>query len=232
MSARIVVLAKTPVPGRVKTRLCPPCTPDQAARIAAAALADTLATVTATPAAARILAVEGDLAAPAGWSRVAQRGGLLGERLAHAYADTALLGQATLLIGMDTPQAGPGLLADASARLTAGDADAVLGPATDGGWWALGLRDPAHASVLRDIPTSTGETGALTRAALEALGLRVATLPQLTDVDIALDALAVAALCPPGSRFAAAVAAELAAMPVEGAGVRATSAAATVEAAA
>ncbi|MCY1136720.1 glycosyltransferase [Actinoplanes sp. Pm04-4] len=232
MSARIVVLAKTPVPGRVKTRLCPPCTPEQAARIAAAALGDTLAAVTATPAAARILAVDGDLPAPPGWERVIQRGGPLGERLAFAYADTAPPRSATLLIGMDTPQAGPALLAEASARLTAGDADAVFGPATDGGWWALGLRDPTHASVLRDIPTSTGETGALTRAALEALGLRVATLPQLTDVDTAPDALAVAALCPPGSRFRAAVAAELAAMPAEGAGVPATPSGATVEAAA
>ncbi|GIF23559.1 glycosyltransferase A (GT-A) superfamily protein (DUF2064 family) [Actinoplanes tereljensis] len=205
MSVQILVLAKTPVAGRVKTRLCPPCTPRQAARLAAAALADTLDAVAATPAAARILVVDGDLPAPPGWGRVVQRGGPLGERLAHAYADTAVPGTASLLIGMDTPQAGPALLGDAAARLVADGADAVLGLAADGGWWALGLRDPAHAQVLRDVPMSTSDTGVLTLAALTARGLRVTALPVLTDVDTAPDAYAVAALCPPGSRFAAAV---------------------------
>jgi len=211
MMVQLLVLAKTPVPGKVKTRLCPPCTPQQAARIAAAALEDTLDAVTATPAAARVLVVDGDLAAPADWVRVAQRGGPLGGRLAHAYADTAVPGVASLLIGMDTPQAGPGLLGDAIARLAADGTDAVLGFAEDGGWWALGLRDPAHAEALRDVPMSTTETGALTLAALTARGLRVAALPVLTDVDTAADAYAVAALCPAGSRFAAAVPMELAA---------------------
>ena len=61
MSApQILVLAKAPLPGRVKTRLCPPCTAEQAARIAAAALADTLATVTASTAGHRVLVIDGD----------------------------------------------------------------------------------------------------------------------------------------------------------------------------
>jgi glycosyltransferase A (GT-A) superfamily protein (DUF2064 family) len=209
MTVQILVLAKTPVPGRVKTRLCPPCTPPRAARIAAAALEDTLDAVTATPAAARVLVVDGDLPARPGWRRVAQRGGSLGERLAHAYADTAVPGHASLLIGMDTPQAGPELLAAAIAGLAPGT-DAVLGLAEDGGWWALGLRDPAHADVLREIPTSTAGTGALTLAALRERGLRVAALPVLTDVDTAADAYAVAALCPIGSRFAVVAPKELA----------------------
>jgi rSAM/selenodomain-associated transferase 1 len=205
MRAQLIVLAKTPVPGRVKTRLCPPCTPQQAASVAAAALADTLDTVTATPAAARVLVVEGDHPAPAGWTRVAQRGGLLGERLAHAYADTLRPAVASLLIGMDTPQITPALLDEAVHRLSADGIDAVLGAAEDGGWWALGLRDPRHAEVLRDVETSTAETGARTLAALRSRGLRVAHGPVLRDVDTAADAHAVAALCPAGSRFALAV---------------------------
>ena len=78
--------------------------------------------------------------------------------------------------------------------------------AEDGGWWALGLRNPEHAQVLRDVPMSTERTGTLTRQALEGRGLRVATLPVLRDVDTIADATAVAELCAPGSRFARAVA--------------------------
>jgi glycosyltransferase A (GT-A) superfamily protein (DUF2064 family) len=173
--------------------------------VAAAALADTLDAVTVTPAAVRTLVVDGDHPAPAGWIRVPQRGDPLGERLSHAYADTLVPGLATLLIGMDTPQAGPALLAAAVRSLSADGIDAVLGHAEDGGWWALGLRDPRHAEVLRDVETSTATTGARTLSALESRGLRVAALPRLRDVDTAADAHAVAALCPIDSRFASAV---------------------------
>jgi rSAM/selenodomain-associated transferase 1 len=203
VTAHLVVLAKAPRPGRVKTRLCPPCTPEGAARIAAAALADTVAAVTAAPAVRRTLVVDGAYPVPPGWSARPQRGDGLGERLANAFADTALPGVPTLLIGMDTPQVTAAGLAAAAAALA--DADAVLGPAADGGWWALGLRDPAHAAVLPGVPMSTAETGARTRAALLARGLRIAALPELRDVDTAADAWAVAGQCAAGSRFAAAV---------------------------
>jgi len=207
MSVQLLVLAKTPVPGRVKTRLCPPCTPHQAAVLAAAALADTMAAVTAAPAAHRCLVIDGDHPAPPDWHRTTQRGTTLGERLAHAYTDTRLDGAASLLIGMDTPQVSADLLAGAARRLgaDANEGDAVLGLAEDGGWWALGLRNPSHGQVLRQVPMSTPDTGALTLAALRARGLRVATLPTLRDVDTYADAQAVATLCPAGSRFALAV---------------------------
>jgi glycosyltransferase A (GT-A) superfamily protein (DUF2064 family) len=203
VTAQFLVLAKAPVPGRVKTRLCPPCTPEQAARVAAAALADTLDTVTATPAAARTLVVDGAYPPPTGWGAVGQRGGPLGERLVHAYADTCRPGVPSVLVGMDTPQATPAVLGGAARLLS--EVDAVLGLAPDGGWWALGLREPAYARVLRDIPASTATTGADTLAALHALRLRVALLPEVRDVDTAADAYAVAAECPAGSRFAATV---------------------------
>jgi glycosyltransferase A (GT-A) superfamily protein (DUF2064 family) len=194
---RFLVLAKSPVPGRVKTRLCPPWTPEQAAELAGAALADTLDAVgTGT------LVVDGDYPAPEGWRRIAQRGDQLPARLANAFTDAG--SEPAVLIGMDTPQVTDDLLADAGRRLVS--ADAVLGLAEDGGWWALGLHDPAHADVLRTIATSTSETGRNTLAALRRRGLRVALLPILRDVDTAADARAVAALCPPPSRFARAVA--------------------------
>jgi len=191
MRRQLLLIAKAPVPGAVKTRLCPPCTPEQAAAVAAAALADTIETLTATPAVRRTLVVHGDLAAPPGWHLRRQRGDGLGERLANAFADTALPGVTTLLVGMDTPQL---------SIMDVPDGDG-LGLAEDGGWWILQLRDPADAEVLRDVPMSTPDTGARTLAALRTRGLHVQTLPVLRDVDTAEDAHAVAALCP-GSRFA------------------------------
>jgi uncharacterized protein len=199
---QVIVLAKAPVPGRVKTRLCPPCSPVQAAAVAAAALADTLEVVTAARADRRILAVDGAVDAPPGWEVLPQRGGSLDERLTHAFLDAHRPGTATLLIGMDTPQLSTRDLDEAFGRVGSG---AVLGPAADGGWWALGLGDARDACVLTGITTSTATTGQQTHRALRRRGLRVGLLRTLTDVDTAGDAHAVAALCPPGSRFAAAV---------------------------
>jgi hypothetical protein len=191
----LLVIAKQPVPGRVKTRLVPPCTYEQAAALAEAALADTLHTALTAPAARRILVLEGEPGPwlPSGFDILPQRGGPLDERLAGAFA--AVRGPA-LLIGMDTPQITPALLAvDWRA------ADAVFGPADDGGFWALGLRTPDPA-LLRGVPMSTPGTGAIQRARLIAAGLRVTDLPQLRDVDTAADAVAVARQAP-RSRFAA-----------------------------
>lgn len=212
----LLVVAKSPVPGAVKTRLCPPATPAQAARIAAAALRDTMDAVAATPGVIPVLALHGRLAdgedadtlraTVAGWTVLPQRGADLGNRLAAAYADVAEAypGRPVLQIGMDTPQVTPVLLGTAARRLAG--AHALLGRATDGGWWALGLREPRHAAVLREVPMSTAETGHRTAAALAGRGLRVGPLPVLRDVDEWADALAVAGAVP-GSRFAARVAA-------------------------
>jgi hypothetical protein len=202
MTARLLVLAKAPVPGRVKTRLCPPCTPDQAAAVAAAALADTLAATAGAVAGGTVLALEGRMVPPPGVAIRAQRGGSLGERIAAAFAE--MPGPA-LQLGMDTPQVTPRLLGACLSTLDAG-VDAVLGPAEDGGWWALGLRDPTHARLVADVPMSTPDTGRRTARALLGAGLRVATLPTLRDVDTWADAVAVAGLAPHG-RFAATVAA-------------------------
>ncbi|MFI7431228.1 DUF2064 domain-containing protein [Micromonospora sp. NPDC049836] len=214
----LLVVAKAPVAGAVKTRLCPPATPARAARIAAAALRDTVDAVAATPGVTPVLALAGRLAeaadgeqlaaAVAGWPVLPQRGPDLATRLAHAHADVAAAypGRPVLQIGMDTPQVTPSDLAEAVRRLAVAGTDAVLGGAADGGWWALGLRDPRHAAALRGVPMSTAGTGRLTGAALAGRGLRVAPLPVLRDVDGWADALAVAGLVP-GGRFAGEVAA-------------------------
>jgi uncharacterized protein len=203
MSAALMVLAKAPRPGRSKTRLCPPCTPRDAAALARAALADTLDAVLATPAARRVLVLDGpvgDWLAP-GVEVVAQRGAGLDERLAHAFAD---VGGPALLVGMDTPQVTRGDLARGLERLAAPGVDAVLGPATDGGYWAIGLRE-AQPRAFLGVPMSTARTGRAQHERLRRLGLRVALLPALRDVDRIADARAVAALAPAG-RFARALA--------------------------
>lgn len=204
MPGQLLVMAKAPVPGQVKSRLCPPCTPRQAAELAAAALADTLAAVRATAARRRVLVLAGELCDPAdGFDVVRQRGDGLGARLAAAFADTAKDGTPSFVVGGDTPQLAAPLLTAALHRLDS--ADAVLGLAVDGGFWGLGLQDVRHAEVLRDVPMSTPETGRLTLAALTARELRVAALPVLRDVDTIADAVAVGCQIP-GSRFAAALA--------------------------
>jgi hypothetical protein len=191
----LLVVAKQPVPGRVKTRLVPPCTYEQAAALAEAALADTLHTVLKVPARRRVLVLDGRPGPwlPSGFDIMPQCAGPLDERLAAAFA--AVHGPA-LLIGMDTPQVTPGLL-----TVNWQGADAVFGPAADGGFWALGLRVPDPA-LLRGVPMSTPDTGAIQLGRLLTAGLRIADLPRLRDVDTAADAAAVARLAP-RSRFAA-----------------------------
>jgi rSAM/selenodomain-associated transferase 1 len=198
----LLVIAKEPVPGRAKTRLCPPLSLGGAAALARAALEDTLAAVAAVPARRRILVLDGSPGPwlPCGLEVIAQRGDGLAERLGAAFAD---VGEPALLVGMDTPQLTPELLEQALGRLTAADVDAVLGEALDGGYWAIGLRD-ADPAAFAGVPMSVPTTAAAQRARLEALGLRVGELPALRDVDSYADALAVAGLAP-GTRFAAAV---------------------------
>ncbi|MGI5329694.1 TIGR04282 family arsenosugar biosynthesis glycosyltransferase [Actinomadura nitritigenes] len=198
----LIVIAKEPVPGRVKTRLTPAYTPAEAAALATAALHDTLDAVAAAPARRRVLALSGTPGPwlPAGFEVVAQRGAGLDERLAHAFAD-AYDGRPLVLIGMDTPQVTPALLARAGRALDG--RDAVFGAARDGGFWLLGLRRP-DARLLRGVPMSRPDTGALQLARLRAAGLTVAAMPELTDVDTPADAETVAARAP-GGRFAAAV---------------------------
>ncbi|MEV5440613.1 DUF2064 domain-containing protein [Streptomyces sp. NPDC052682] len=191
----LLVIAKEPRPGRVKTRLTPPFTPEEAAELAAAALEDTLRAVAGAPAHRRVLVLDGEPGPwlPPGFDVVPQCQGGLDERLADAFARCA--GPA-LLIGMDTPQVTPDLL-----DVDFAGCDAYFGAAQDGGFWALGMAEP-DPGLLRGVPMSTATTGAVQRQRLHAAGLRVGELPCLRDVDTAADAHAVAALTPRG-RFAA-----------------------------
>ncbi len=184
----VLVVAKAPIPGTVKTRLCPPLTHGQAAALAERALADTLANAMASRADRVVLALDGEPGpwCPARVRVVPQATGSFDERLAVAWASMA--GRTTLQIGMDTPHLGADRL-DAALD-TLADTDAVLGPAVDGGWWALGLRRPDPA-LLRGVPTSRPDTGARQRARLVSAGLRVGDLPLERDLDTWDDVVAV-----------------------------------------
>jgi len=195
----VVVVAKECLPGKVKTRLTPALTPAGAARVAAASLADTIDTVRALPAARRVLLYDG-VVLPEGtddFEVLHQVGGGLDERLGAMF--DAMTGP-TLLVGMDTPQASA---SDLAPVFDEPERDAWFGPAEDGGFWSLYLREPDGA-LLRGVPMSQDDTGAVQRARLAEAGLEVGLLETLLDVDTVPDADRVAALVPE-SRFAVAL---------------------------
>lgn len=194
----VIVLAKQPLPGRCKTRLCPPLDPVGAAALAEAALADTLETVAVAGVGRRVLVLEGTPGPwlPSGFEVLEQARGGLGERIAAAFE---AVGGPALLIGMDTPQLTAEAIEAAAAELM-GEADTVLGPAPDGGYWAIGLRAP-DGRAFEGVPMSSALTLAAQRRRLRELGLRWRELEPLRDFDTITDAYEVARLCP-DSRFA------------------------------
>lgn len=196
-------MAKEPVPGRVKTRLCPPCTPEEAAAVAEAALADTLDACCRAGPDRVVVALDGSPGdwAPPGVTFVDQGEGPFDQRLARAWTH---VGGPTLQIGMDTPQVTSDLLGQALVTLSDPGHDAIFGPAEDGGWWALGLAVP-DPSLLLGVPTSRADTGTGQLRRLLAAGRRTRLLVVLRDVDTWTDARAVAASVP-ATAFAGVVA--------------------------
>ena len=185
----VIVLAKECVPGRVKTRLHPPFSLAEAARIAQGSLDDTIAAVAQVDA-DRMLCVQGAVPAEPGFRQVPQVDGGLDERIG-AVIDS--IGGAFLIIGMDTPQVDPRML-QATIDDWPDDVDAWFGPASDGGFWLLGMRataelrsrlgaDVRRGDLVRGVGMSLNDTGAVQRARLVDAGLHVADLPTLTDID-------------------------------------------------
>ena len=211
IAVTLVVIAKAPVAGEAKTRLAVTVGERGAADIAAATLLDTLDAVDATPVQARVLALTGDLdqassgteirSRLAGLFVVEQRGDDFSARLANAIADAAAAAGArpVLLIASDTPQVTADLLTECATALL--ETDVVFGIARDGGWWLLGVTDPAMAECLHTIPTSRSDTGAATLEALQDKGLAVTLVEELSDVDTIDDVESVRAACAPDSRF-------------------------------
>ena len=187
----VAVVAKECLPGKVKTRLTPALSPEGAARVASASLADTLTTVRALPAARRVLFFDGQVVPDdaAGFEVLHQPGGGLDERLGFLF--DAIDGP-LLLVGMDTPQVSADDLAPV---FDAPERDAWFGPAEDGGFWSLYLHDPS-GDLLRGVPMSQDDTGAVQLARLTEAGLDVGILGELLDVDTVPDAERVAEIAP------------------------------------
>ena len=198
----ITIIAKAPIPGRVKSRLCPPCSPEQAAEIAVAALADTFEALDTVrdrvngDLVDRFLLLDGEPQAwmPSRYAPVRQRGDGLGERLRNGFADLG----AGAVVGMDTPHVAQ-LLDRALDGLAAGTN--VLGLAEDGGYWMIGLCGGALDAlddVFRNIPMSTPNTGEAQLERLRELGHPVELLPLARDLDTFDDLRAVAEMRRPG----------------------------------
>ena len=193
----IIIIAKETLPGRVKTRLHPPLSLEQAAELAAASVADTLETLASVPADRRILLFDGENPPPGSqdFEVIPQSEGDLDERLAAIFD---LVTDRALLVGMDTPQLSPDHIScfiDNEPTV-----DAWFGPARDGGFWALGMEEP-RGDLIRGVPMSRDDTGAIQLSRLHLAGLTVKILPPLTDVDT-IESAAVVALAAPHSRFA------------------------------
>jgi rSAM/selenodomain-associated transferase 1 len=190
----LAVMAKRPHAGEVKTRLCPPLTPDEAAELARCFLLDTLDRIRRVPDIERFLAfappdAERFFRSQAGgaFSLLPQQGSDLGERLADVSEALLAAGYpAVTIVGTDSPTLPDGVLHEAHAVLGRDGADLVLGPTEDGGYYLIGLRRPSRV-LFEGIAWSTEAVLRQTLAKAEAAGLRTHILPAWYDVDVASD---------------------------------------------
>ena len=189
MTGTVLIVAKAPAGGRSKTRLVPPLTPKEAAALHEALLLDTLEACRRETDDVRILYAdprdEEPLAALApGYQLVRQKGRGLADALRLGIAEHVGRG-AVAIVSSDVPGLPSGSLSAAFAALADG-ADIVLGPAVDGGYWLIAMRE-AHAAPFAEIPWSTPAVLAVTRQRCEAAGLRVVELPLWRDIDTLVD---------------------------------------------
>ncbi|AGY56482.1 hypothetical protein GKIL_0235 [Gloeobacter kilaueensis JS1] len=176
-------MAKAPEAGRVKTRLCPPLTPMQAACLHEALLLDTLTLVRALPA-HRYLAYSGprlwfDRHCPEDVCLFEQQGVDLAERLDRAVRFVLSQHRPLLCIGSDSPHLGSAYLRKAAERLV--EHPVVLGPALDGGYCLVGLN--TYQPLFIDMPMSTDQLLTKTLDRCRALDLSAGLLPMQGDFD-------------------------------------------------
>ena len=197
MPVRLIVFAKAPVAGKVKTRLAPALGLTGAARLAHAMLTNTLAEAqAAADTLGGLTRIElcaspdpghidwSDVVLPPACLQTAQIEGDLGARMAHAFDQAMAQGDDVLLFGSDGPELDAQRLITAAHSLS--QHDAVLQPVTDGGYLLLGLR--AHTRLQMGVlfeamPWSTDQVAAITLRRLQDLTLSVEVLPPIHDID-------------------------------------------------
>jgi rSAM/selenodomain-associated transferase 1 len=186
----MAVMAKAPRPGKVKTRLQPPLTPEEAAALNICFLRDTTRNLAGLAGAQGLISYTpvGDEALfdnllPDTFALIPQRGDAFGERLLASAEDILACGFAAVcLIDSDSPTVPTSAFEQAVVALQAEGDRIVLGPSDDGGYYLIGLKQP-HAEPFARITWSTGSVFEETLARCTEAGLEVVTLPTWYDVD-------------------------------------------------
>jgi hypothetical protein len=184
----LLIMVRNPVAGQVKKRLAATLGPEKALAIYQSLLDHTRQVALQTQA-DRCVFYSEFIEAHDEWderffSKRIQTGEDLGQRMCQALSSLQVQYRKMVLIGSDIPGLSPGLLADAFARLA--EADVVIGPATDGGYYLIGMRECEPAMFDR-IAWSTSEVLEQTLARIGQLGKSVALLPPLPDIDVEAD---------------------------------------------
>jgi rSAM/selenodomain-associated transferase 1 len=190
----LLIFAKQPVPGKVKTRLSPPLFPEEAAELYRCMLGDVLATAAALTDVKQYLFYDGGEEAleyfreraPA-MTCVPQRGKELGERMENALRDVFSHGNgAAVIIGSDSPDLPAAFIEDAFGRLGQGEDVVVVGPSEDGGYYLIGMAS-LNRHLFRDIPWSSAHVMEETLKRAYGAHIAVSLLPMWRDVDTAAD---------------------------------------------
>ncbi len=204
--AALVIFAKAPIPGEVKTRLCPPLTPDEAATLHGSFVLDMLERSKLAVAKLQLPFHRYLACAPSselvffkimeerqGVSLLDQVGEDLGQRMHRTFVDLFAKDYTqVILVGTDVPTLPLSVYQEALAIL--GRSDVVLGPALDGGYYLIGLTKQAE-ELLTGVPWSTDHVLAVTQQKAKALGLSVGLTTAWRDVDTMTDLQALITEC-------------------------------------
>jgi hypothetical protein len=190
----LLIFAKQPLPGKVKTRLSPPLLPEEAAELYLCMLGDVLARAASIPDVEKYLFYDGGdevleyfRGRCSAMTCIPQRGKDLGKRMENALREVFSLGSgAAVIIGTDSPDLPLAFMASAFARLEQSENGVVVGPSEDGGYYLLGMTR-LHRRLFRNIPWSSAQVMEETLKRAADAEIAVSLLPLWRDVDIAAD---------------------------------------------
>lgn len=189
----VVIMAKVPEAGSVKTRLCPPLAPHTAAALYRAFLVDKIAQVRQLAQARPTIAYTPEdsrdffAALAPDFLLIPQQGADLGERLANSFAQCFAMGYTGVMaIDSDSPTLPTDFLQQAVDLLAMPHTNVVIGPSDDGGYYLIGLR-ALHRELFDNMPWSTAAVAPETQKRATAKGLKIAWLPPWFDIDTAED---------------------------------------------